>query len=70
MSGGWANYVTSDDHTDANLSAKQHLVDNLENRLMQAVYKQAFCAIQIKQVDPEVLMEERRGEKEASASCK
>lgn len=45
---GWANSFTSDDLTEANRSAKQHIVDKIpESGLMKAAQQEALGAIQM-----------------------
>ncbi len=45
---GWANSFTSDDLTEANRNAKQHIIDKIpESGLMQTAQKEALTAIQM-----------------------
>jgi hypothetical protein len=45
---GWANYFTSDDLTDANRNAKQHIIDKIpESGLLQAAQQEALIAVQM-----------------------
>ena len=45
---GWANSFTSDDLTEANRNAKQHIVDKIpESGLMKAAQQEALGAIQM-----------------------